>query len=535
MATQRDTRSKRLHADESIVVPEVAKRLLISWILVPFSIVVMLYFVLALNTLIGLGTVAFPASVACLLILFFVLIFLDLILSKKHMNWVLKVLDVPTGFALRTMNLYFTPSFVTLPLASSISGKEVGVLIAVFVIGYLAQFMLTAYTSVAVQILLGRWHKHRSTRRVDAPRDHGLSIVPTDIEENRRSGEDLPSSTATSSSSHELQLVGRVDEIDQKSVRSTPPTTVNIPPTNTIIQSSNAIQHHRNWADSLVKHLDVSIYFCLFTFIGIPVYYSTAYTMPIFLTLNILLYHLANAIPQKVKRIAHPVLVTSLLTILTIWILSLTRHKTLHEGLTLYKTSTTYLSYFRSSPNLPLPGAGDILSSLLDASIVSLAMPMYQYRHDLYHHFIAIFIPVSALAVVSLFAYPPLCYKLGVEKTISLAMAPRSVTLALAQLSAENLGGSVGAISPIAVVSGICGPIFGPSILKLLRIPKDDFVTTGVVLGANSSAIATAMLLQRDRRAAALSALAMSVFGILFVILTVIPPVVGYVQSLVGM
>jgi len=109
------------------------------------------------------------------------------------MNWVLKVLDVPTGFALRTMNLYFTPSLLHCA-GEYISGKEVGVLIAVFVIGYLAQFMLTAYTSVAVQILLGRWHKHRSARGVTHHEIVDCPLFPTDIEENRRSGEDLPSS-----------------------------------------------------------------------------------------------------------------------------------------------------------------------------------------------------------------------------------------------------------------------------------------------------------------------------------------------------
>lgn len=60
-------------------------------------------------------------------------------------------------------------------------------------------------------------------------------------------------------------------------------------------------------------------------------------------------------------------------------------------------------------------------------------------------------------------------------------------------------------------------------------------MTWGVVLGANSSAIATAMLLERDRRAAALSSLSLSLFGILLVILTVIPPIATYVRSLVGM
>lgn len=60
-------------------------------------------------------------------------------------------------------------------------------------------------------------------------------------------------------------------------------------------------------------------------------------------------------------------------------------------------------------------------------------------------------------------------------------------------------------------------------------------MTWGVVLGANSSAIATAMLLERDRRAAALSSLSLSLFGIFFVVLTVIPSIATYVRSLVGM
>lgn len=67
------------------------------------------------------------------------------------------------------------------------------------------------------------------------------------------------------------------------------------------------------------------------------------------------------------------------------------------------------------------------------------------------------------------------------------------------------------------------------------KLFADDYVTTGVVLGANSSAIATAMLLDKDRRAAALSSLSMSVFGILFVVLTVIPSIQSYVRSLVGL
>ena len=54
-------------------------------------------------------------------------------------------------------------------------------------------------------------------------------------------------------------------------------------------------------------------------------------------------------------------------------------------------------------------------------------------------------------------------------------------------------------------------------------------------MGANSSAIATALLLVSDPRAAALSSLSMSLFGIITLALTSVPPVVRAVQELVGL
>lgn len=62
----------------------------------------------------------------------------------------------------------------------------------------------------------------------------------------------------------------------------------------------------------------------------------------------------------------------------------------------------------------------------------------------------------------------------------------------------------------------------------------DDYVTRGVTLGANSSAVATALLLRTDPRAAALSSLSMSLFGTITVLFTSIPPIANSVRSLVG-
>lgn len=62
----------------------------------------------------------------------------------------------------------------------------------------------------------------------------------------------------------------------------------------------------------------------------------------------------------------------------------------------------------------------------------------------------------------------------------------------------------------------------------------DDYVTRGVSLGGSSSAIVTAILLQTDPRAAALSSLSMSLFGIITLALTSVPVIVKAVGSLVG-
>jgi putative effector of murein hydrolase len=63
----------------------------------------------------------------------------------------------------------------------------------------------------------------------------------------------------------------------------------------------------------------------------------------------------------------------------------------------------------------------------------------------------------------------------------------------------------------------------------------DDYVTRGITLGINSSALATAFLLRTDPRAAALSSLSMILFGAVTVLFTSIPPVVSMVRGLVGL
>ncbi|KAL7276568.1 hypothetical protein RUND412_000448 [Rhizina undulata] len=159
---------------------------------------------------------------------------------------------------------------------------------------------------------------------------------------------------------------------------------------------------------------------------------------------------------------------------------------------------------------------------------------MFQYRHELKRHFISIGIPAVGLAVASLFAYPAICSSIGIEKQRSLSFAARSLTLALATPAISNLDGDLNLTAILCITSGIIGVLIGERILKLLKIPEDDYVTRGVSLGANSAAITTAHLLETDPRAAALSSLAMVLFGTSVVALTAVPAVVRIVWGLVG-
>lgn len=314
----------------------------------------------------------------------------------------------------------------------------------------------TAWLVRGLQLVMGS-SKRAITERAEEMGNESDAIPLANVNQSGQESEvNLPSGMTTPSLANEISipveattndLIAPQRTQDPSLIRGTggPPendiqsleTSRNSPP----IQAALPLTRPQRWAAFINLNFDRLTYTIIFLFISLPIYYTTGYAMPAQLAFNVLAYFTALALPPRWRQFLHPVLVSSGITILGIWVLGLIRGSSLTDTLDSYKTGTNYLDLWHGKHNLLLPGAGDVFSSVLDASIVALALPMFSYRQELKRHFFAIVIPNVTISIGSLFGYPALCYAIGISSQRSLAFASRSLTLALATPATKNLGG----------------------------------------------------------------------------------------------
>lgn len=420
--------------------------------------------------------------------LFVVLIISQTILGDKKTKAIVNWIEIPCGFALRYINLFFCPAFVTLPLSPSISGVEVAKIIAVFIIGYAVVFAFTAYMVRGLQLALGT-SKRAMTERAEEMGAEPDNIPLAEIREEPADGTPTPDPSGPPTPAEGVPLLSPLDRLpenlqapskamDPNSVTGTggPPIADSAASAQTITtpirHDAAPLTRPQRWAAFITVNFDMLTYIALFVFIGIPIYYGAGYAMPAQLTLNIIFFFAALRLPPRYKTYLHPVLVSSAFTILGIWVLALIRQNTLDDGLQAYTTNNKYTQLWDNVKGLQPPGAGDVFGSVLDVSIVALGLPMFRYRNELKARFMTIIIPNVVISIGSLFAYPLFCHVIGISGPRSLAFASRSLTLALATPATTNLGGDLYTIAPLCIFSGIAGVIVGPAGLDLLKIPK---------------------------------------------------------------
>lgn len=343
-------------------------------------------------------------------------------------------------------------------------------------------FIVTAYMTRGLQIITGSEKRAQAARaeELGPPEDEipvaqaspGLQTPLESTDVSARTStvalQDLTPPEQSVEPTHIQPVAGQINNTLSEQSPSPPPLPHQTPP---------PPPRARLWAAVVQAHLDEATYLLLFLCVGLPVYYTISYAMPLQLTFTVLMYFAALSLPLKWKQVLHPVIVSAFLTVMGIWIFGLLHRQSLFPILEEYTTGLKYLQIWEhaastSSSSATLPGAGDILSTTLDASIVSLALPMFQYRRELVQHFTAIVLPNLVLSIGSLYVYPSVCFAIGISAPRSLAFASRSLTLALAIPATENLGGDKNAVAAVAIMSGIVGALIGGRVLTWLKIPE---------------------------------------------------------------
>src|SRR4051794_35205769 len=194
---------------------------------------------------------------------------------------------------------------------------------------------VTAYITRGLQLLLGS-SKRATVERAEELGEEDDAIPLTNHNRSRENSEVTLAGLSEESTNN---LIAPPRTQDPSLVRGTggpPETDVSLADTSRlrgVLQAPLPLTRPQRWAAFINSNFDRITYSTIFLFIGIPIYYTTGYSMPAQLTFNVLAYFAALSLPSKWKQFLHPVLVSSAITIIGIWILGLARGETLHDVL----------------------------------------------------------------------------------------------------------------------------------------------------------------------------------------------------------
>lgn len=161
---------------------------------------------------------------------------------------------------------------------------------------------------------------------------------------------------------------------------------------------------------------------------------------------------------------------------------------------------------------------GDVINLFLSPATAVLAITVYQQRALVRRHLAALAAGSLVASLGSLACVHLLCRLFNLDTTVLSSLLPKSITTPMAIAVSSSLGG-IQAITVLAVIlTGICGSIIGPVLIKVFRI--EDEVVQGLALGASSHAVGTSKALELGEVQGAISSVSLVCCGIATVILS---------------
>ena len=163
------------------------------------------------------------------------------------------------------------------------------------------------------------------------------------------------------------------------------------------------------------------------------------------------------------------------------------------------------------------------ISWLMTPATICLAVPMYEQLQALRRNLKGILAGVAAGSVSCIAMILLLCLALKMDRSLAVALLPKSVTAAIGVPLCELLGGTPSLTTVAIAVTGIIGNMMGTTFCKWFGIT--DPVAQGVAFGVGSHVIGTTKANEISPLTGAVSSLSLVVAGLLTAI--VLPMVAG--------
>lgn len=146
----------------------------------------------------------------------------------------------------------------------------------------------------------------------------------------------------------------------------------------------------------------------------------------------------------------------------------------------------------------------------------AIALFIYKNIKTIKENLLAIIIGCVVGSLTSIACVLVLCRVFGITEEICLSLLPKSVTMAIAVQTSEQIGGIVPLTSAAVFFTGFFIGVAGPYLIKLLHIKNPTAI--GIALGVSGHAFATSKAIEIGEIEGAMSGIAIGICGLSTVI-----------------
>ncbi|MDZ5648202.1 LrgB family protein [Nitrospirillum sp. BR 11828] len=171
-------------------------------------------------------------------------------------------------------------------------------------------------------------------------------------------------------------------------------------------------------------------------------------------------------------------------------------------------TDTPYPTYFNGA---------QFIHFLLGPATVALAVPLWRHRADVRRGAVPLAIALVAGSVTAAASAVFIAHALGADRQTVLSLAPKSVTTPIAMGISETIGGIPSLTAAMVMVTGIIGAVFGPLLLRWLKVRDDR--AKGLSMGVAAHGVGTAVSYTLSPLAGSFAGIAMALNGLITALL----------------